>query len=38
MSSMLFNAGLVLLCSMPVAHFATLAFNDYAQYTSNQSN
>ncbi|KAI8909694.1 hypothetical protein EDD86DRAFT_238344 [Gorgonomyces haynaldii] len=37
MSALVFNAGVILLCSLPLAQFSTLAFSDYAKYTSNQS-
>ena len=38
MSAMVFNAGIILLCSLPLAQFSTLAFTDYAKYTANQCN
>ncbi len=34
MSSFMFNIGLVLLCSLPVVQFCSLAFADYARYTN----
>mmetsp|Transcript_18569 Transcript_18569/g.27210 ORF Transcript_18569/g.27210 Transcript_18569/m.27210 type:complete len:554 (-) Transcript_18569:202-1863(-) len=34
MSSFLFNIGLVLLCSVPVVQLSTLAFADYARYST----
>nr|KAJ3422296.1 hypothetical protein HK105_000333 [Polyrhizophydium stewartii] len=37
MSSLVFNAGIILLCSLPLAQFCNIAFADYAKYTSNQS-
>ncbi|KAH6573955.1 hypothetical protein BASA60_005768 [Batrachochytrium salamandrivorans] len=37
MSSLVFNAGVILLCSLPLAQFCNVAFSDYAKYTSNQS-
>lgn len=37
MSSLVFNAGIILLASLPLAQFTTLSFSKYAQYTSNQS-
>ncbi|KAI8927660.1 hypothetical protein BC831DRAFT_451739 [Entophlyctis helioformis] len=37
MSSLVFNAGVILLCSLPLAQFCNIAFADYAKYTSNQS-
>jgi LMBR1 domain-containing protein 1 len=38
MSALVFNAGIVLLCSLPLAYFGTIAFSDYAKFTSNQCN
>eukprot|EP00842_Homolaphlyctis_polyrhiza_P000811 jgi/Hompol1/1730/HPOL_005041-RA len=37
MSALVFNAGIILLCSLPLAQFCNTAFSQYAQYTSNQS-
>ncbi|KAI8818355.1 LMBR1-like membrane protein [Fimicolochytrium jonesii] len=37
MNSIVFNTGVVLICSMSVAQFCTLAFAKFARYTSNQS-
>ncbi|KAJ3151238.1 hypothetical protein HDU89_002077 [Geranomyces variabilis] len=37
MNSLVFNTGVVLICSMSVAQFCTLAFAKYAKYTANQS-
>ncbi|KAK6093291.1 hypothetical protein MT418_006614 [Batrachochytrium dendrobatidis] len=37
MSGLVFNAGIILLCSLPLAQFCNVAFAGYAQYTSNQS-
>ncbi|KAJ3023042.1 hypothetical protein HKX48_004524 [Thoreauomyces humboldtii] len=37
MNALVFNTGVVLICSMSVAQFCTLAFAKYAKYTSNQS-
>jgi hypothetical protein len=34
MSSLIFNVGLILLCSVAVAQFCTIAFSDYARYTA----
>lgn len=36
MSAMVFNAGIILLASLPLAQFSTIAFAQYAKYTSNQ--
>ena len=38
MSSLVFNSGIVLLCSLPLAHFTNIAFSDYASNTANQCN
>ncbi|KAI9023288.1 LMBR1-like membrane protein-domain-containing protein [Hyaloraphidium curvatum] len=37
MSSLIFNAGLILLCSLAVAQFCTLSFASYAKYTTSAS-
>ncbi|KAI9183691.1 hypothetical protein H9P43_004609 [Blastocladiella emersonii ATCC 22665] len=37
MSSMVFNVGLILFSSLAVAQFSTMAFADYARYTSSQT-
>ncbi|KAJ3043789.1 hypothetical protein HDV00_004196 [Rhizophlyctis rosea] len=37
MSSLVFNMGIILLCSISVAQFCTLSFAKFAKYTSNQS-
>ncbi|GMH91355.1 hypothetical protein TrST_g2166 [Triparma strigata] len=34
MNSFLFNLGLILLCSLPVVQFSTIAFADYARFTN----
>jgi len=34
MNSFLFNLGLVLLCSLPIVQFSTIAFSDYARFTN----
>jgi len=34
MSSFMFNTGLVMLCALPVVQFTTMAFQDYARYTT----
>ncbi|GMH95009.1 hypothetical protein TL16_g13056 [Triparma laevis f. inornata] len=34
MNSFLFNLGLILLCSLPVVQFSTIAFSDYARFTN----
>jgi len=34
MNSFLFNLGIVLLCSIPVVQFSTIAFADYARFTN----
>ena len=34
MSSFMFNIGLVMLCALPVVQFTTMAFQDYARYTT----
>lgn len=34
MNSMLFNVGIILICSLAVVQFLTLAFMDYASYTA----
>jgi len=34
MSSFMFNIGLLLLCALPVVQFTTIAFSDYARYTT----
>lgn len=37
MSSLVFNVGLILISSLAVAQFCTVAFADYARYTSSQT-
>ncbi|KAI8909343.1 LMBR1-like membrane protein-domain-containing protein [Powellomyces hirtus] len=37
MNALVFNTGVVLICSMSVAQFCTLAFAKFAKYTANQS-
>jgi len=34
MSSFMFNIGLLMLCALPVVQFTTMAFQDYARYTT----
>jgi len=34
MNSFLFNLGLVLLCSLPIVQFCTIAFSYYARFTN----
>jgi LMBR1 domain-containing protein 1 len=34
MNSFLFNLLLILLCSLPVVQFSTIAFADYARFTN----
>lgn len=34
MNSFLFNVGLIVLCTLPVVQFCTMAFADYARYSS----
>jgi len=34
MNSFLFNLGLILLCSLPIVQFCTIAFSDYARFTN----
>lgn len=34
MSSMMFNLALVLICALPVVQFCTVAFSDYAKYST----
>ena len=36
MSALVFNSGIILISSLPLAQFATLSFNEYAKYTANQ--
>lgn len=38
MSAMVFNAGVILLCSLPLCQFAHTAFASYAEATPNQCN
>ncbi|KAJ3121152.1 minichromosome maintenance protein 5 [Nowakowskiella sp. JEL0407] len=37
MNSLVFNAGIILLCSMAVAQFCASSFSNYAMYTATQS-
>jgi LMBR1 domain-containing protein 1 len=37
MSSLVFNVGLILISSLAVAQFVTMAFADYARYTTSES-
>lgn len=37
MSAMVFNAGIILLCSLPLCSFAQTAFASYASTSANQS-
>ncbi|KND02519.1 uncharacterized protein SPPG_02978 [Spizellomyces punctatus DAOM BR117] len=37
MNSLVFNTGVVLICSMSVAQFCTLSFSRFAKYTANES-
>lgn len=38
MSAMVFNAGIILLCSLPICQFAQTAFTAYSASTPNQCN
>ncbi|KAI9099418.1 LMBR1-like membrane protein-domain-containing protein [Phlyctochytrium arcticum] len=37
MNAIVFNTGVVLICSMSVAQFCTLSFSKYAKYTANET-